>query len=204
MFTGRSEFRLTLRPDNADLRLTEKGHAIGCVLQERYNKFKTFRDKYNTTIEYLQSVTKSSHYWKTNLPILPFGCNKPTYKSLFELLQFGEVDFDVIKGFIEPEFAFCLEDAKLMERVKIQSVYNVDELKQYDDIEEIRKHEAIRLPYDFDYNQLNLSFESKEKLMALRPTSLGQAIRIQGMSASTIFKLFNFFKGKKKDLSVNI
>lgn len=197
MFTGRSEFRLTLRSDNADLRLTDKGYDIGCVNQIRYDKFKAFKDKYNTVIEHLQSVQKTSYFWKNNIPSLPFGMNKPLKKSIFDILQFDNIDLNKLRPYIDEKHAYLFDDEKLMARIKIQSVYNLDELKQYEEIDQIRKHESIRLPHDFDYNRLNISFEAKEKLFALKPTSLGQVTRIQGMPAAAIFKLFNYFKNKK-------
>ena len=197
MFTGRSEFRLTLRSDNADLRLTEKGYEIGCVHQARFEKFKAFKEKYNSVIDFMESVSKSSYAWKKSLPILPFGSEKPLNKTLFEILQFEPMNIKILKDHIDSKYNFLYNDEYLMERIKIQSVYNLDELKQYEEIDQIRKHESIKLPDDFDYNLLNISNEAKEKLYEQKPTSLGEVTRIQGMPAAAIFKLFNFFKNKK-------
>jgi tRNA uridine 5-carboxymethylaminomethyl modification enzyme len=197
MFTGRSEFRLSLRPDNADLRLTERGHEIGCVGKDRYQKFATFKDKYNAVVDHLKHVKHSTHFLKGNIPLLPFGSDKPVNKSLFDILQFEAIDVHTIRPWMDKEFDHVFEDARLMERVKIQGMYQFVEMKQFEEIDEIRKHEAVKLPYDFDYNVLNISREAREKLSTLRPVSLGQASRIQGMPPAAILKLFNYFKNQK-------
>lgn len=194
MFTGRSEFRLSLRSDNADLRLTERGYEIGCVGQSRYDKFKMFRDNYEAVIEHLKSISNTSYFWKKTMDILPFGSNKPTRKNIFEILQFEGINLSMFQKYIDKKFEFVFNDKNLMDRVKIQSVYTNDELRQFEEIENIRSNETIRIPENFDYKILNISSEAKEKLEALKPTSLGQASRIQGISAAAIFKLFNYFK----------
>ena len=196
MFTGRSEFRLSLRADNADLRLTEKGYQIGCVRSKRYEKFKDFQIKYSEGIQYLKSISKSSSVWKSKIPSMPFQAETPINRTLFDLLKFENCTFKTIENFIENNFKYLLEDTKISERIKIQSIYEHDELKQLDEINEIRKHDSILLPSDFDYNQISISNDAKEKLFTYRPTSLGAASRIPGMAPSTIFKLFNYFKFK--------
>lgn len=196
MFTGRSEFRLSLRADNADLRLTDKGREIGCVRDARYEKFTEFKNKYNEAIEYLKSIKHSSTYWKSKLPSLPFQADSPTNRTLFEILKFESCTFSSIENFIENKYKYLIEDTKLAERVKIQCVYEHDELKQLDEINEVKRNESIILPYDFDYNKLSISNDAKEKLFTYKPTSLGAATRIPGMAPSTIFKLFNYFRVK--------
>lgn len=206
MFTGRSEFRLSLRSDNADLRLTQRGYQIGCVGKERYQKFKAFKNKYEAVINHLKDVKHSTHFLKTNMPQLPFGADKPTNKSLFDILQFEGIDLKTLRPWLDGNaFDFdVFADEKLMERVKIQGVYRYVELKQGEEIEEIRRHESIQLPYDFDYNTLNISREAREKLLALKPVSLGQAARIQGMPPAAILKLFNYFKNPKNLVSSTV
>ena len=197
MFTGRSEFRLTLRADNADLRLTDKGYDIGCVLKERFEKFNHFKNRYNEGIAYLKSVSQSSVFWKTKYPILPFGMDNPRKKSLFEILRFDESDLRMFEEFIESKYSYLVADKTIMTRVKRQSIYDSDELKQYDEIDEIRRNESVCLPINFDYEKLNISNEAKEKLRVAKPTSLGALSRIPGMPPVAVFKVFNYLKYNK-------
>ena len=180
MFTARSEFRLSLRSDNADLRLTQKGYDIGCVGNDRYEKFKNFREKYDKALEYLTSLSYSVVHWKTKIPELAIQADNPYKKNCIELLRLEGTKVSTFEKFIDPKFKYILEDNQLMERIKIYSLYHDNETKQSDEINEIRKHESINLPDNFDYNKLSISNESKEKLFAFKPTSLGAAIRIPG------------------------
>lgn len=199
MFTGRSEFRLTLRSDNADLRLTEKGYLIGCVSEQRYNKFRAFKEKYDAGIVYLKSIIKSAAYWKSKIPSLPMMATNPVNKSMFELLKFDNCSLETLKDLIEPEFKFLYEDENIRERVKIQSVYDEEEARQLEEIDDVRKNESISIPANFDYNQiLNLSNEAKEKLFTHRPTSIGAAGRVPGLTPSSVFRLFAHFKNDQK------
>jgi tRNA uridine 5-carboxymethylaminomethyl modification enzyme len=180
MFTARSEFRLSLRSDNADLRLTQKGYDIGCVGNDRYEKFIKFKKKYDKAIEHLTSLSHSVVYWKSKIPSLAIHADNPYKKNCIELLRLEGTTVPTFENFIEPSFRFILEDKNLMERIKIYSLYHENETKQANEINEIKKHESINLPDNFDYNKLSISNESKEKLFTFRPTSLGAAMRVPG------------------------
>lgn len=193
MFTGRSEYRLTLRSDNADLRLTEKGFKFGCVGEERYNKFKNFKQKYSKAIDYLASKAQTLGYWKQLIPSLPVHDN-PNKKELLDLLKVENVTLKSLEKLIDPEFRYILEDENLMQRIKLHSVYKDIEQRQFEEIEYIKKHESIDIPVEFDYNKLSISMEAKEKLFRHKPSTLGAASRIPGITPATIFKLFYYFK----------
>ena len=129
---------------------------------------------------YLKSVSKSSFFWKSKIPSLPFQTDQPTIRSLFELLRFESCTFKTIENFIDSKHSYLLEDKVVSERLKIQSLYENNEVKQLEEINDIKKNESIMLPCDFDYEQLGLSKDAKEKLFSYRPTSLGAASRIPG------------------------
>lgn len=201
MFTGRSEFRLTLRSDNADLRLTQKGYDFGCVSAERYAKFQSFKKKYDLGIDYLKSVVKSVVYWKSKIPSIPMTIDNPVNKNMFELLRFENCDLDTLKDLIEPKYNYLLEDKELSERIKIQGIYDYDESRQLDEITEMKKHESISLPPEFDYNRIvSLSNEAKERLFNHKPTSLGAASRIPGITPSAVFRIFAHFKSNQQNI----
>lgn len=198
MFTGRSEYRLTQRCDNADLRLTEKGYKIGCVGDDRYQKFMSFKTKYDEFISYLESISLSTYRWKTEFPSLPLQGDSPIRKTAIDILELESVTINNIEKIIEPKYRYLLEDKKLIDRIKIHATYKNEEIKQKEEIEYIRKHEQISLPVDFDYNKVSISRESKEKLFNYKPTTLGAAIRIPGMTPSAIYSLLNYFKLQEK------
>lgn len=200
MFTGRSEFRLSLRSDNADLRLTQRGREQGCVLDERYRKFIDFKRVYDSTLERLDAVKHSVMFWKSHIPQLPCEGDQPSRKSLVDLLRINGVTVKMLERFMaEAKCEHLLADPKLAERVKIHCTYAESELKQFKEIEEIKSNESISLPLNFDYNQLNISREAIEKLTFHRPTSLGAASRIPGMTPSVLIRLLKIFKSQNSD-----
>ena len=199
MFTGRAEFRLSLRSDNADLRLTQKGYDQGVVSQERYSKFSQYRNIFQQSIAYLQSITNSISYWKKHIPSLPCDADKPANKSLFDLLKINEINLKNLEAFLlkSPECQYFLKNEKLAERLKIHCQYLESEKRQIVEINDVKLNESILLPLDFDYKQLSLSREIKEKLLNYKPTSLGAASRIPGMTPAALLSLLRFFKNQK-------
>ena len=195
MFTGRSEFRLSLRSDNADLRLTQKGRDVGCVKDARYEKFREVKKRLDEGIAYLSSIEHSVDYWRSKMANFPMQTPKPGKKSIFSLLRIPNVDIEMFADYLtDPNFKYLLEDKNLEERIKIQSIYQLNESRQADEISEVKQHESISLPADYDYTQLTLSNEIKEKLSRYQPTSLGQASRIPGITPVALLELLSHFK----------
>ncbi|PIE25169.1 MAG: tRNA uridine-5-carboxymethylaminomethyl(34) synthesis enzyme MnmG [Neptuniibacter caesariensis] len=191
MFTSRAEYRLILREDNADLRLTEKGRELGLVNDERWQAFCHKRE----SIELEQQRLKST--W-----ILPNTAEAdelaPKLKtpltreySLADLLKRPELvyaDLAHLKG-------EGVEDDQVAEQVEIQNKYAGYINRQKDEIEQMRRQENTPLPEDFDYEQVGgLSNELKAKLQEIRPTSIAQASRIQGITPAAISLLLVYLK----------
>ena len=143
MFTARSEFRLSLRTDNADLRLTEKGRQAGCVGDERYEKFASFKRRYDQSIEYLSSWVQSVTQWRQQAPVLPVFKETPQKKSAIDLLRVDGVCLSAFDDVAEPRYRQLWQgDEQLMERIRIHSLYVNDELKQSDEISTSTKSQS--------------------------------------------------------------
>ena len=150
----------------------------------------------------MKTVKKSTAHWKSKLPELPFGDDNPRLVTLFELARFESVSVEKLNALIDsPQHR--LQDQSHLDRIRIQSLYDMDEARQAADIEEIKKYETLRFPDGFDFGQLSfISNESREKLLTYRPTSIGSAMRIPGIVPSAIFQLFAYFKNKAPQIDM--
>jgi tRNA uridine 5-carboxymethylaminomethyl modification enzyme len=194
IYTSRSEFRLSLRPDNADIRLTEKGYLVGCVGSDRFKRFSDFKSKYDEAIECFDSYTKSNEEWKKFLPQIPLrGDRNPKSKSFLQILAMIK---DTPSTVFDSKYQHFLEDKQLMNRLLIHSIYDKSESRQSLDIANIQKYEKVQLPIDVDYKsiKISLSNESADKLNKIKPTTIGAARRINNIRPNDIHLLLKYFK----------
>ena len=194
MFTSRAEYRLLLREDNADLRLTEKGRELGLVDDERWQAFETKRESISTLQEDLkkkwiraetEEATQVADIW-----------GKPLLKeaNLMELLRRPEVDVQRLLGFLEGGEAI---NEQVGEQVEIQAKYAGYIVRQQTEIDKTSRYDQLKLPDSLDYTGVpGLSNEVSQKLKAQRPETLGQASRIPGMTPAAISLLLVYLKKK--------
>ena len=185
MFTSRAEYRLTLRADNADRRLTPKGIAAGCVGPERARRFALHEDALAHATAALERLTltpnAAGHH---GIRLNPDGRRR----SAFELLGRPEVDFDRLAA-IWPELASA--PPRVRETLTVEARYAGYLARQQVDIRAFRQEEGLRLPVDLDFAAIGgLSNEIRERLSVARPASLGAAARIPGMTPAALTLLY--------------
>lgn len=183
LLTSRAEYRLLLRHDNADLRLTPVGYEIGLITEERYQSFLDKKNKVEQEIERLASVKVRPS--EVNAMLEAAG-SAPIQdgSNLLNMLRRPEVGYAQIEQ-ISPS---PLElDEEMKEQVEIQIKYAGYIEKQLQHVERLQKMEKKKLPEDIDYNEIQgLAMEAKQKLNRIRPVSIGQASRISGVTPADI------------------
>ncbi len=181
MFTSRAEYRLSLRADNADQRLTPIGLAAGCVGSGRQKAFKQRRDQLDAARDLLGnlSVTPDEAIAK-GLPVNRDGQRR----TAFQLLAYPDFDMAALAN-VWPELA-ALQPA-IADQVSIDAQYAVYLKRQHRDVEALRRDEALSLPDDLDYGSIpGLSNELRQKLETVRPATLAQAGRIEGITPAAL------------------
>jgi len=181
MFTSRAEYRLSLRADNADMRLTPLGISIGCVRSDRASKFSTYAAQRTDLYERLGSLVASPN----EMSAVGVSVNQDgRRRSAREILSYPEIGWaDVVR--VWPELT--AENGKIAEAVEIDCLYHVYLERQASDVADVRAEENREIPSDFDYLLLSgLSNELKAKLTAQRPLNVAQAARIEGMTPAAV------------------
>ena len=202
MFTSRAEYRLELREDNADLRLTEIGRQVGLVDDLTYNRFRRKRELIQQELERLnQTVLKPTPSTLDGLKTIGIErLDKPT--SLADLLKRPEISYEEITQLSPPPQS--LPEA-VEEQVEIQIKYDGYIRRQAVQIEQFKKLEHFRIPSSFEYESIyGLKTEAREKLATIRPTSIGQASRIPGVSPADISILMVWVQGQKRTEATKI
>lgn len=193
MFTSRAEFRLSLRADNADQRLTPIGIDLGCVGEERLQVFDRKTEKLNEARDLLGSVSLTpKELVGSGIPINRDGARR----SAFELLSFPGIGFADLESF-RPEIAEI--DEPIKEQMSREATYANYIDRQKADIAALKREEGHRIPETFDYDQIQgLSSELREKLSRRRPETLAQAGRMEGMTPAALTLLLASLRRLKR------
>jgi tRNA uridine 5-carboxymethylaminomethyl modification enzyme len=190
MFTSRAEYRLTLRADNADQRLTQKGIELGCVGAERQKKHSEKMGALAAATEFARSVSLTPNEAERHGLILNRDGQR---RTAFELLSFPSIGIETLRG-IWPRLGDF--PAKILEQLEIDAKYHVYLSRQAADIEAFRRDESLELPDGLDYAGVKgLSNEARQKLSAVRPRTVGQAGRIDGMTPAALTLLLAHVRG---------
>lgn len=189
MFTSRAEYRLHLRADNADQRLTSKGREIGCVSDARWEVFSAKYQAIENTIAILKNLNLTPNEARElGIDIKLDGRRR----TAFELLTYPNVSLDQLAK-KWPDFSDF--DPKILAQVEIEARYASYLDRQASDIQSLRKDEKRRIPTDFDYSSVgSLSNEIREKLSHIRPETIAQAQRIEGMTPSAILAILSHMR----------
>ena len=196
MFTSRAEFRLSLREDNADLRLTEAGRQLGLVDDARWAAFNRKRDAVAAELERLKSTWVNPRMVAEGRVLATFG--KPLERDyrLLELLRRPEVGYQgLLATFDLPPLAASPD---ILEQVEIQAKYQGYIDRQKEDVAKVEAQHALPLPADLDYRQVHgLSIEVQQRLNQHKPATVGHASRIQGITPAAISLLLVHLKKRQ-------
>lgn len=196
MMTSRAEYRLLLRQDNADLRLTEIGRKIGLVSDERYNLFLDKKENIKLELERLKTEKIKPQEADEYLSLQNFSLLGRTM-TLYEFLKRPEVDYNVLEKLGKYDGNL---DIGVREQCQITAKYEGYIKKQIQQVESFNKLEKRKIPKDFDYNLISgLRLEARQKLSEIRPINIGQASRISGVSPADISVLLVFLQAYNKE-----
>lgn len=194
MFTSRAEYRLILREDNADLRLTEKGRELGLVDDHRWSVFCRKRESIAKETERLKSTWILPNTPKGDTIIEKFNTALTHEYNLLNLLARPEIDFKSLAEIVGIEDI----DSQVAEQLEIQTKYSGYINRQQEEIERLRESENIALPNTIDYTAISgLSKEIQQKLINVKPQTLGQASRIPGVTPAAVSLLMVYLKKHK-------
>ena len=196
MMTSRAEYRLLLRQDNADLRLTEIGHDVGLISDERYERFLVKKANIEKEIQRLKNTIVRPTK-EVNELLVKYGTSElTTGTKMSELLKRTELDYDKLKPIDENRPELTLQEKEEVEnQVKYEGYIKMQEAQ----VEKFKKLETKLLPENIDYEKINgLSLEARQKLNRFKPRSIGQASRISGVSPADISVLLIYLQINKK------
>jgi len=206
MFTSRAEYRLSLREDNADLRLSGLGRELGLVDDARWEFFQRKRDAVDAEVARMSALTVHPQDVDDKL-LAKMGQPLPREAQAFELLRRPELDYDDLRIVAAPDDCSPLDawrsDARLAEQVEqqvdVQAKYCGYLKRQSLEIDRQQRHEELELPADIDYAEVGgLSNEARQCLRAVRPQTLGQAARIPGLTPAAVSLLLVYLKKRAR------
>ena len=187
MMTSRSEYRLLLRQDNADMRLTPKGYKVGLISEERYQKLLKKQDQIQREKNVVGATRKVEEFLK-NHGSTPLK----TSSTIGELIRRPELDYDMLSEIDENR---PLLSQEVKDQVNINIKYDGYIRRQLRQVEQFKKLERKKIPENLDYDQISsLRIEARQKLKEIRPISVGQASRISGVSPADISVLLIYLR----------
>lgn len=203
MFTSRAEYRLSLREDNADLRLTEEGRALGLVNDERWDRFNRKRDAVAAEVERLRATWVNPRMISEAESLRVLGKAMEREYRLFDLLRRPDVGYAELmslgdQGGATENADATIEDRDVIEQIEIQAKYQGYIERQKDEVAKSLAHESAAIPHNMDYQGVHgLSIEVRQRLEHARPETLGQASRVQGVTPAAISLLLVHLKRRK-------
>lgn len=199
MFTSRAEYRLLLREDNADLRLTEIGRSLGLVSEQQWCLFDQKREQIEQELQRLKNTLVLPHSAAAQQLSQFLGKKLEKEYRLIDLLKRPELTHATLMN-IE-ELGPTVIDLKVAQQVEVQIKYAGYIIRQQAEIERQRRHEETHIPIHFDYQVVSgLSHEVKHKLMSIKPVTIGHAARIPGITPAAISLLLVYLKKTKQEV----